>query len=327
MLKMMFYRLAAVLVVLTMILVVAVPAFAGVQVTPVSMEGEVSIGRNVLPSITVTNTDKEKRTTVKAEVKGFGQNNLGTTVALDDDPSPCSAVSLIKLNPDEFQLDPGESKKITVVANIPSEATGGKYATIVVSQIPEPGASTIGRVAISVVLSVSGTSQVNAGQITGINVNRNEKNSQYTFTTTVLNQGDIHIRPTGNITVNHQGLEIGKVSVEPHLILPGYARPLTDDLSVTNTLNSGTFSYKAELDIGGGNKITAEGKFTLDENGNVIKLDGGIGESGKVIVPPINKTKSPLSTKSVDWRLIGEIAGGILIIGILIYLVATRRKK
>jgi hypothetical protein len=318
--------LVSILIAISLLVIVAVPVFAGVSVSPVSIEGEVTVGKNNLPTINVTNTDTEKTISVTAKVMGFGQNDSGTTVTIENDTSPCSAVSMIKLSPEEFKLKPGESKQVEVIAVIPSGAVGGKYATIVIGQVPEAGASMVGQAAISVILGVSGTSQTNAGQIIGVNLVHPETNGPLTFTTTVLNQGDIHIRPAGDIIISRQGQEVGKIIVEPHLILPGYDRPLKEQLENPN-LVAGTYDFKVNLNIGGGNQITAEGKFTLDENGNVTKLDGGVGESGKVIVPPINKTKSPSNSKSVDWRLLGEIAGGIIIVGILIYLVATRRKK
>jgi hypothetical protein len=326
MFKSVLLRVTAVLIAGFILLVVAIPVFAGVSVSPVSMEGEVSIGKNILSSISVTNTSTNDSVDVTAKVMGFSQNDMGVTIAIENDTSPCSAVSLIKLNPDEFTLKPGETKKVEVSATIPAGATGGKYATIVIGQVPGAGTSMLGQVAVTVILAISGTSQTNAGQITSVNIIRSESDGLLNFTTTVLNQGDIHVRPTGQITIRRQGQELGKVTIEPHLILPGYDRQLISQWSDTN-LNAGTYNFQVNLDIGSGNQIVAEGTFSIDKSGKVTNVLGGIGESGKVIVPPINMTKSPSSTKSVDWRLMGEITGGVFIVGILIYLVATRRKK
>ncbi len=326
MLKVTYLRFVVILVTIYMVLLGAIPVFAGVRVSPVSMEGEVSIGRNKLPSISVTNTDTESVISVSAQVKGFGQNESGTTISIDNDTSPCTATSMISLSPEEFNLKPGETKKIDITAIVPSDATGGKYATIVIGQKPEAGTSILGQVAVTVVLSVSGTSQTNAGQIMNVGVIGNKSDGFLDFSTTVRNQGDIHIRPVGDITVSQKGQEIGKVTVEPHLILPGYDRSLKEQWETSN-LAAGSYDFKVNLDIGGGNQITAEGSFTVDKSGNITKVEGGVGESGKVIVPPVNKTESPSGSKSVDWRLLGEIVGGILLIGIVVYLVASRRKK
>ncbi len=120
-----YYKLTAILIAAAMVLVVAVPVLAGVMVSPVRMEGEVSVGKNTLPAITVTNTDEDKPVRVKAGVMGFGQNE-GVTIPIKDDTSPYSAAALIELDPEEFEIKPGESQKVKVTATIPPGANWGE---------------------------------------------------------------------------------------------------------------------------------------------------------------------------------------------------------
>lgn len=316
-------KLTAIVIATAVVLAGAIPVLAAVSVSPVSMEGEVSVGKNTLPAITVTNTDEDKPVRIKAEVMGFGQTPRGTTIPIEDDDSPCSGVSLIKLSPEKFEVKPGESQKVKVTCTIPPEATGGKYATIVVGQVPESGVSMVGQVAVAVTLTISQSSLLRSGQIMGVDIHQEQLGEPLTFITTVRNQGNVHIRPIGEIIISQEGQEIGRAEVEPHLILPGYARQLKTEWS-TPEVKAGTYSFEVALNIDG-IELTSEGSFTLSDTESVIKVEGGVGEPREVIVPPQQQSGTS-ATQPMDWRLVVEIAGGVLILAFLIYLIVRRRR-
>jgi P pilus assembly chaperone PapD len=332
-------KLTAILVATAMMLAVAAPVLASVMVSPVRMEVIVSEGKNTLPIITVTNTDEDKPVRVKAEVMGFGQNQMGTTITIKDDTSPCSAVSLIELSPEEFEIKPGESQKVSVTATIPPGASGGKYATIVVGQVPEPGMSMVGQVAIAVMLTISESSLIRAGQVTSVDISQEQPGEPITFITAISNQGNVHFRPSGEIIISQDGEEIGRTDVEPHLIIPGYTRPFKAVWNAPEVSTGGAYSYEIILDMDG-SEINAKGSFTLSDTEGVLEVEGGVSETvseteeaskvendaSEPSVPPQQQPGTSATSKPIDWRLIGEIAGGVLILGLFIYFITARRR-
>jgi P pilus assembly chaperone PapD len=325
MLKGVRHKASAILIAAAVLLVVACPVLAGFTVSPVIVEREVSVGRNTLPAITVTNTDKDNPIRVNVEVMGFGQNEAGTTITVKDDTSQYTASSLIEVSPQEFQLGPGETRSIEATATIPPGASGGRYATIVVGQVPEPGMSMVGQVAVAVILTIKDSSLIKAGQITRVDVQQAQPGQPITFITTVLNKGSVHIRPTGQITVSKQGQKVGTADVEPHLILPGYSRQLKTTWSAPEP-SAGSYSFEITLNIGD-TKPRWEGSFTLSETKGVTKVEGGVGESGTTVVPPQEEGETSSTSRPIDWRLIGEISGGVVILGLLVYFIGIRHRR
>ncbi len=330
------FRVTAVLIAIVVALALTLPILAGVNVSPVSIEVLASEGENTLPTITVTNTASDKPVWVRAEVMGFGQNQMGTTVAIKDDTSPCSAVSLIKLSPEEFEIKPGESQKVDVTATIPQGASGGKYATIVVGQIPEPGMSIVGQVAIAVMLTTSESTLIRAGQVMGVDIRREQPGEPITFIININNQGNVHFRPSGEIIISQDGEEVGRTDVEPHLIIPGYTRPFNAVWNASD-IRAGSYSYKINLDMDG-TGLNSEGSFTLSDTEGIVEIKSEAGEPVSVTEkagksesvlnePPVVQQQPGTSStaNNIDWRLIGEIVGGVIILGLLIYLVINRR--
>lgn len=313
-LKGIYCKLAAVVLAIAMVLVVGGPVLAGLSVSPPRIERNVSVGENPLPKIVVTNTAEDKPMRVRVDVEGFGQSLKGVTTVISDDTGPYSAVSLIKVSPEEFELKPKESQEVQVTATIPPGASGGRYATIAVSQVPESGMSMVGQVAVIAILTISESPLLRAGEIVSTDIHQELPGAPLTFTTTVCNQGNIHIRPTGEIIISKQGQEVGKADVEPHLILPGYTRQL-ETVWIPSKFNAGTYSFEVTLNLDG-TELKAEGSFTLSDTEGVIKVEGGVGEPGEI----------PETSQPIDWRLIGEIIGGVLIVGILVYFTMTRRR-
>lgn len=321
-------RLIAVVLAIALVLAVAVPVLAGLKVSPVSMEGQVGVGESSLTAITVTNTDGDKPVRVTVEVMGFGQTAMGSTFPVKDDTSPCSAVSLIKVSPEEFDLEPGESQQVMVTATIPQEASGGKYATIVVGQVPEPGVSMVGQVAVAVILTIAKSTLVRAGQIMSVDVRREQPGEPLTFITSVCNQGNVHFRPIGEIIIGKDGQEVGRAEVEPHLILPEYTRQLKI-LWDAPEVKAGTYSFEVILNVDG-TELRAEGSFTLSETGDVVKVEGGVGEPtkpGEAPVPPQKAPPTPGAPQPINWEVLGAVAGGVLILGLLIYLLVARERR
>ena len=188
----------------------------------------------------------------------------------------------------------------------------------------------VGQVAIAVMLTISESSLIRAGQVMGVDIRQEGPGDPITFITAIRNQGNVHFRPSGEIIISQDGQEIGRIEVDPHLIIPGYTRPFKSVWAAPE-VSAGAYSFEVILNMDG-TELKAEGSFTLNDDEEVsdsewvVEVEGGVGEPGETIVPAQQQSDTSSTTQSFDWRLIVEIIGGVLIVGILIYLIITRRR-
>nr|MQY69407.1 hypothetical protein [Bacillota bacterium] len=119
-----------------------------------------------------------------------------------------SAAPWIKINPAEFTMQPNEKKDIKVELTIPQNVSGGYYAVILVHLLPEvPPEMKIGtvrtwRMASIVELTVTGWQTPRAKiSISDLKVEPSPENEGLTFTTTIENKGNIHVRGEGSLAI------------------------------------------------------------------------------------------------------------------------------
>jgi hypothetical protein len=323
MLKIITLKSTVYLLAVFMFLNVTAPTVAAVQVSPLSIESIISTGNNTLSPVIVTNTDTKETIRIKAEVLGFGQNDAGISIPLTEDQSQNTAVPFISLNPAEFELKPGESGKINLNASIPSGSEGGKYATIVIGQVPEAGVSILGNVAVIVMLTIGESTLVKSLQITGVTIERLEPDGPITFITTINNSGNIHVRPGGQISITKDEKKIENLNVEPHLIIPGYDRQFVTKWDPPQNAG-GNYSFQMNLEMDGV-EISSKGSFIINDKGELTDIEGGTG------IPVVQTTQADkknisVTGQSMDWRLIIEIIVGVIVTGLFVYLFKTRKR-
>jgi len=119
-----------------------------------------------------------------------------------------SAAPWIKIDPAEFTMKPNEKKDIKVELNIPRNVSGGYYAAILVHLIPEiPPEMKIGtirtwRMASIVEVTVAGWRKPRAEiSISELKVEPSSEEKNLTFTATIENKGDIHVRGEGSLAI------------------------------------------------------------------------------------------------------------------------------
>lgn len=137
------------------------------------------------------------------------------------------ASSWFTVEPADFILQPLEEKDITITVNTPFEAEpGGHYATVFFQPlIPQEFISArntnlMARVGVLNFLIVKGDI-IEQASITNFFTQKLKQFGSIDFTLSFKNEGNIHIMPSGEITIkNFRGEEVTRIPIEPSLILP-----------------------------------------------------------------------------------------------------------
>jgi len=167
--------------------------YAGIGVDPTVTEISLSPGKKKAGKFTVIN-DGSEAIQVKVEGEEWGRK-IGVPVT-----------SWLDVKPLEFELGPGETRRVKYRIEIPEEAKGELMAMVFFGSIAPAGGG-VGiqtRFGVSIYVTIEGTEVVEA-DIEKIDVARygNETSDNYgiNFGITVENKGNVHIRPKGKISV------------------------------------------------------------------------------------------------------------------------------
>lgn len=251
----------------------AFPAAAQLGISPGSMDMTVGTGENNLPSITVRN-DSEKPVDFEVKLAGYGQATDGNTQVLEPDTNPLSALEYIRFDPAQFHLEPGASQNIEVSASVPEDASGGRYAIVLV--IGRPAAdepiTTISRLGVLVRLTVDGSRLIQQGSIKHVGAGVIEPDKPIVMKVTYANEGNIHYKVRSVIAISDiDGNELEKVQSNALLVLPGYSREISADWIPDRDLEPGKYNMMARV---------------LLEDGTLIDESEGIFEVGSSYIPP-----------------------------------------
>jgi hypothetical protein len=176
-----------------------------------------------------------------------------------------SASSWISVNPSSFALNPRESEIISYQIKVPQNARpGGHYAAVIFSNNPiridTTGASIGTQIGSLISLRISG--QINEkAVVTKFSAPSFQEYGPVKIQTQIINDGDLHIRPKGEINVKDiLGRTISQSSLEEINIFPEALRNYENTLGIH--LMVGLF--KAELTASYGekeNKLVASAYF------------------------------------------------------------------
>lgn len=205
-------------------------------------------------SIKVVNTSQEPLTLYSSKEDFIAWDDSGTPkfVPLEDQVNgEYSMSNWIVIEDQNITLAPGESREINFSINIPNNAEpGGHYAAIFFSPWV-PGGSQVAvvqRLWVLILVNVPGDVKI-AGDVTKFELGTKEEktftpNTKFptlpvVFQTTFENSGNIHLKPTGKITlVDEDGKTLKNVGKES-LMSPSWAylwERLVDYIPVNETL-------------------------------------------------------------------------------------------
>lgn len=213
-------------------------AAQGAQISPALVELNAEKGKTYTLKVKVTNVTLTKLV-YSTSVNDFeSKDETGSpSVLLDSNlPSSASVVDWVSTDP-EFTLDTREAREITATVTVPGDAEpGGHYGVIRFSgRAPELESSGVGLAASTgmlLLIRVSGDITESASLASFYTANSGNQTSFFEtppveFITRIKNDGNIHVKPTGNIEVRDAfGNSVASIPINDTKsnVLPGSIR-------------------------------------------------------------------------------------------------------
>lgn len=204
-----------------------VPAHAAGQlaltVSPVRIEIDVAPGQEVTRAVEITNASSSTVGLSASAVDFEAAGDSGKPRFVRAGRSEWSMSGWVRSAPNQFTLGAGETRKIEVGMRVPKDAEpGGRYAAVLFSSAPLPGAKTaiVASVGTLVLLRVTGRT-TEAGSAT-LDAPRLVDGPPVNFGVRFANDGNVHVKPAGSVKVSRlwggpvANLRIGGENVLPH---------------------------------------------------------------------------------------------------------------
>lgn len=201
-------------------------------VSPPTFELTTNPGTPIKNTIKVSNPSN-KELYVTTDIRNFVAVGEEGAVNLTDEDSTYSLAKWITVAPTNATIKPNETKIFTFIINPPANAEpGGHFGSIVFrtggNQLDETGASVAQEVASLILLRIAGPTTEKATLEEFITTNSFYQSVPVIFEYKVRNEGNVHVKPTGKITItNLFGKEVDAFSVPPKNVLPNATRKTT----------------------------------------------------------------------------------------------------
>lgn len=160
---------------------------------------------------------------VKVVVQGFVAEGVEGQVALTSD-NPYSVAAWTRVQPAEFDLEPGEERSVRATISVPKNAAGGRYGSFVFSVTPS--GESAGRASVSqqiaslFLLRISGPATETL-KLTDFSAPKFQEFGPVPFRLTFQNEGNVHVKVYGLINVRDMfGKNVEDVVLTGHNIFP-----------------------------------------------------------------------------------------------------------
>ncbi|OGL52945.1 hypothetical protein A3K55_00415 [Candidatus Shapirobacteria bacterium RBG_13_44_7] len=226
-------------------LLLASPAKAqsamGLSAIPPRLEVTAKPGQVITREIKIRNESKVERvltTTIKDFVV---TDDKGTPIQVEGQNDSYAirwaAASWLQTSPTNFKIKPGETKSLVLTIIVPQDTTpGGHYAMVLHSPknetiLSETGSMIETNVGTLIYITIPGAIKQDA-KVQRFTAPKFSEYGPIDFHTTLTNLSDIHITPTGTITVkNWFGLRTAELELEKLNIFPYANRDFTNTLA------------------------------------------------------------------------------------------------
>ncbi|OQX56845.1 MAG: DUF916 domain-containing protein, partial [Thermotoga sp. 4484_232] len=212
-----------------------------IRMDPILVERSVRPGDTFSYVLNVENADKFNPLILDVFVTDFVEDELGTYQLVSPGRTPYSAVKWMKVSPEKLTIPPGKTKTVEVTVSVPRGISGGLYGAVVFRIHPEEGTEegALGetvfefQMASFLELVIKGTAQRLEAHAVSFKVEKSKKymflrqkvgENALVFTTTVLNQGNVHIFTKGLLILRtKQGRTVARMPLGGGrgVILPG----------------------------------------------------------------------------------------------------------
>ncbi len=242
----------------------------GLEIAPPLIDLKANPGQVLHPQIRLRNITPQTLV-VTSQYNDFvaaGEEGTPKLLLKNNEQSPYSIKGWLS-SIESVSLAPQEQKTITVTINVPGNASpGGHYGVVRFTGAPPEADQTAVSLSASVgtlmLVTVSGNVKESA-QIAQIYTSQNKKvrslfeYGPVTISTRVQNTGNIHIQPTGTVTVNNMlGRRVANFQLNQNKgnVLPQSVRRF--DVSLNNKLMFGRYKVMVDAVYGSNNTITSK---------------------------------------------------------------------
>ena len=268
------------------------PPGQGVQISPTFTEFDLD-GRSFTASVNISNHQREAQQ-VTMRVTGLGHDLIGSPTLIE----PSVMTKAIDLSVKRFELLPDQDRVVQVSGEIPP-GHRGVYAAVVARYEPLQGANEDdgqlkfkSEVAASLLLR-GPRPWVQTVEVVDVNVAPGPKKGPFEVYAAVRNTGNVHVRPSGEITIFKDGKRIDRVLLPGKIVIPGFARRLIGTWNPKGQL-TGRYTLEAKIRDP---QATGVGEVAFS-GGQLDVLNGEItsvfAQDGRVIVDFRNTGTLPI---------------------------------
>jgi len=244
-------------------------ATIGLNVDPPKREFTVAPGTSLTDAITVRNSG-DGRTSFVVAAMDLSLTKSGEAVFSDVGKSPRGFGAWIRVNPTEFELEPGQSQVVRFTVTVPKEASGSYQAVVFFRTRPEKSAAMGSMVSAQVgsvlVLHVIGNVLIK-GDLVGMAIAPYHPGKPVEVALTIKNEGNWLLRPKGKVSIKDAGGKtVGEAEVNQDggAVLPGAEREFRSRWN--GQLTAGSYTVEAVLDYGGQEFLVGQTRFTVGKN-------------------------------------------------------------
>ncbi len=244
-------------------------------VTPAVIELSLGRGGTKIFSFEISNNSKESPAEFKIYAMDLEADREGNSDFLEIGESKYSCSRWIQVEPNKIVIGPGQSKNITGKLIAPASASSGGYYSAVICELitekPKVNKGTLvtWRIATLVRVSVLGgkiekEAEAQDFYLRTLFEKEEDREQGLTFFVSLRNQGNIHIKAEGKLTVLTQDRKRrGEVDFKAGtgVILPGHIRDFT--AAYDKFLSEGEYIARAVFRYGGMNSIEKEIPFLV----------------------------------------------------------------
>lgn len=261
------------------------PSVFAIGVQPLRTEITVDPGRTATATIKVINSEK-RAITAKPSIEIYTKNDLQGYPVREELKAgdPRDIRDWIHFSPETVSLPADSEASVTVTVTAPKNAApGGRYASVVYEEETAPSTekvTIVPRVASLLLVTVSGPEK-RSGTLKSFTTNTVAGGQPFSFGVTFANTGNIHLKPTGTITLFDGETQLKGIAkyLDPQTnttvvadaipvnlaggnVLPESERVFT--VPWTEGVTAGSYTAKLSLMYAANSKpLTAETKFAL----------------------------------------------------------------
>ena len=224
------------------------------------IDERVAAGGHVTHEVTISLPSSEKPSNFSVVVSGITMSPEGSPRAIkaEDDDYIYSARSFLTVSPANFLLQSGESQKILLEGDVPSDiGSGTRYAMLQIKSTPISGnessggsAAIIGGINLPVIIEIDGTDQIRSGDISELELKKPISPAKQDLSITFENTGNTHFKAMAKADLLDENKEV-LTSISTPLsiasVFPGFPRNFSLSIPSDDELKSGKYSINASV--------------------------------------------------------------------------------